>query len=198
MPAVSDAHVYEIKLVGRILSQECINIFYYGGAAAANIGALATAFGAGPIASLASIVSNAWQAVAIEVTHVKGGIDFGAFPYGGVSGSVSGECLPPFVTWDFTYVRGGVGDRNGYKRFSGVAEASQNGGYPTSGALAALNTLQNALSIAVSDGTTDYNPVIRRGHIARVKLTTPAFFDVSTVLYSHIGSQNSRKVGHGR
>lgn len=193
-----DAHIYEIKVRGSIFGQETFNTFYYGGAAAATaLVDLAGGFNDAVLASWGILVSNEWTSLEESVTHVKGGADFADFTVA-VRGSVSGECLPPYASYDFTLVRGGVGERNGYKRLAGVAESSQSAGIVAGAAVSNVITLANAMGGTISDGVTDYVPVIRRETIHGVPQLIPVYYTVSNAIYSQIGTQNSRKYGHGR
>lgn len=198
MPAVMDAHIYEIKMVGAIDGQQTINVFYYGGpTAASSLGDLLNGFRDHPMAELEALLSNSWGVTQWELTHVKGGTDFGSFVTAD-AGSVGGDCLPPFVAWGFTYLRGGTGERNGYKRFAGVAESNQVNGIPGGSAVTNGPALALALNASITDGTTDYNPVIQREQIHGVPQHPPVHYSVSSVKFAGITSQNTRKYGHGR
>jgi hypothetical protein len=130
-----------------------------------------------------------------QIVHGGGAFDVKTTSYGG---HVSGDCLPTFVAWDFTLLRGGLGERNGYKRIAGVAETQQHEGIPTTGANTLLALVAAGMNTAFDSGGDVYNPVIRRGTINRVPQNPAKYYSVSNVLFARIGSQNSRKVGHGR
>ena len=198
MPIDISAHVYQIKVRGAIFGQETFNTFYYAGAApASSLVDLASGFNATVLTPWGILVSNEWASIEESVTHVKGGTDFGDFTVV-VRGSVTGDCLPPYASYDFTLVRGGVGERNGYKRLAGVAESSQSAGIVAGAAASNVITLAAAMADTISDGTTDYHAVIQRETVHGVPQLIPVYYDVSNVIYSQIGTQNSRKYGHGR
>jgi hypothetical protein len=199
MPDAGYEFVYEVKLIGSIIGQESLNVFHYGAAdELLDPSGWCTEFDTTIVALLLPLVADNYEATEITIQEVQGGIQFASKAVTEF-GSVSGDCLPPYATFDFTYVRGGARERNGYKRFSGVPESRQANGVAnaTSNALAA--TLAVALEQPVgSVGTGLLTPVIKRTKINHVVQTPPKYFTISSVIYSKIGTQNSRKFGHGR
>jgi len=50
----------------------------------------------------------------------------------------------------------------------------------------------------ITDGTETYEPVIQRKFVNHIPKIPPVFYTISDVRYAKVGSQNSRKFGHGR
>lgn len=198
MPENTRAHVLKITLHGICISEETINVFYY--ASATRVDPLVdvfTAFDGVVLTELPPVSTVNSLYTQVDIEEVKGGSTFDTFAITR-PGTVSGDSMPPFVSWDFTLLRSGAGERNGYKRIMGVPETQQAGGFASAGALANLNNVAIGLAAILATTNDEYVPVIRRKTIHHVPQTPPKFFDISTVNYSRIGTQNSRKFGHGR
>jgi len=196
LPAVTDPYVARLTVFGHILTEEAINVFHYAAPTfAAGVSDLNTEFQAEVVPSWLAAVSGNYRMDSINIQMVRGSTAFGTFIVG-LTGLTSGEVLPPSDSWDFTLVRGGGGERNGYKRLAGVPESLQNGGVAVSGALPGLALVANAFAEVL--GSDLWAPVIEREYIGKVRQIPPKYYDVSGVIYSKIGTQNSRKYGHGR
>lgn len=199
MPDSLFAHVYEVKIIGLVLAQEAINVFHYGHSEELlDPSGWLDVFDGDVVAALLPCVADNYVAQGLTIQEVHGG---GQFASKAISefGGVSGDCLPPYVSWDFTLVRGAARERNGYKRFAAVAESRQANGLATPAALTDLNNL--AARMFADIGSTDtgvLTPVIQRETINHVHQSPPKYYTVSGVQYSKIGTQNSRKFGHGR
>jgi hypothetical protein len=199
MPANTDPYVIEIVLKGAVITEETLNVFHFASPTLTDtIADIIQAFYVALGPTLINLIGT--SSVFSEVTgqFVRGSILFGSQPLVGQSGTVSGDQLPPYATWDFTYVRGGALERNGYKRFSGVPESFQANGVASGSGPANLAVLAGVLGAGFNSGTDDWTPVIKRTKIAHVTQTPPKYYSVSSVVYSKIGTQNSRKFGHGR
>jgi hypothetical protein len=198
MPATSRPYVVEIKTVGTIISEEAINVFHYASETLTNsISDMATSFEDTILEAIAPILSTNMFWTAIELQFVRGSTMFGSFPIT-FGGAVSGDSLPPYACWDFTFVRGAALERNGYKRFSGIPESLQAYGSASSGALANLTNAAIAMQGGFATDADVWVPVIQRKVIHHVNQHPPVYYDISGVIYSKIGTQNSRKFGHGR
>jgi len=198
LPENTRAHVLKITLHGTIISEETINVFYY--ASATRVDPLVdvfTEFQSVVLNELPPVSTNASLYTQVDIEEVKGGVTFDTFSIS-LPGTVSGEAMPPFVSWDFTYLRSGAGERNGYKRIMGVPESQQASGFATPGALANLSNVAIGMAAILATTNDEYVPVIRRGTIHHVPQNPARYYDISTVSYSRIGTQNSRKFGHGR
>lgn len=199
MPQVNYTHVVEIKVHGVAIDQESLNVFYYGSSAApVSLSALEASFKTVNFADWQAVVTAQWQFTQIDIAEVLGGTSFEIFQETAL-GLVVGQSLPPFNTFAFTYVRGGIRERNGYKRLSCVPEASQDGGFITAPVLAQLDTLAADFASDLNDGTNAWHPTIRRDQINHVAQIPPKWFSISFVKPNpQVSSQNSRKRGHGR
>jgi hypothetical protein len=199
MPEAATTHVYEIKLFGQCITEETVNVFFYGTDAILDTtpNDLLNAFDTNVAAVIATLVSVDMLFNALTCQEVKGGTQFGSIPIFR-NGPQTGDCLPPFVAFDFTLVRGGALERNGYKRIPGVPEALQAQGIITGAGSAVANTVAAAMFTNITAGLIEFFPLIQRKHIAHIPQNPPKYYNVSGVQYSRIGTQNSRKFGHGR
>jgi len=190
--------VIRFNVVGIIHGQQTINSFYYAGTIGdVPLDDMIAAFVDQVVPPIQSCTSIAWGVLRCDAEFVKGGFTFGSQEIN-QSGGVSGDCLPNFVSWDFTLLRSAVGERNGYKRFAGIPESYQTDGTATGTALANLAALADAIYNPVTVSPESFVPVIRRTKVHHVSQVPPRYYDVGNVVYSKIGSQNSRKPGHGR
>src|SRR5476651_2330880 len=198
MPISGVANVVQLILQGTCVTEETLNVFYYGSATNLDgLPAFIAAWIAAVMTTLQSAVGTSTLYSEVSAQGERGVTSFATQPIS-LSGFVSGDQLPPFATWDFTYVRGGALERNGYKRFSGIPESFQQNGVATGsgpGQVAALATVLNQDIPVVLD---TWFPLIRRTKVHRLAQIPPVYYDKSSVVYSKIGSQNSRKFGHGR
>jgi len=189
----------EVTLKSVMKLQQVINRFHYVGQTAGtpDLSTFVGNFITNVLTALADITHVDVNYVEIDVQHLTAGGAFLIDPIGFFGNVTSGDSLPPFVAFDFTLLRHGLGERNGYKRFAGVGEVSQSGGVITAGALTLANTLATKLNMLISDGVIDFEPAIQRKQINHVAQIPPKYFNVSSVIYARIGSQNTRKIGRG-
>lgn len=198
MPVTTYTKAWEILLTGVVLNQETVNRFFYatsesGGTAQG----LATAFETEVVPLLQGIMNVNASFLSMLVQGVKGVSDFATRTLS-AQGTNGGECLPPYASWDFTLVRGGARERNGYKRIAGVGEGNQANGVASSGIQSALESAADAMAEIIGDSDELYTPVIRRTRVNRAPVNPAQFWSITGVVYSKIGTQNSRKFGHGR
>src|SRR5712664_3516661 len=186
-------NVYELKLHSTIGSSvEQINVLHYYVPLPLILSDFVDAWITAIMGGLPNILTTYTLFYGIEVTQRRGGTEF----YNrniSIGGAVSGEGLPPFNCWDFTKLRGGVGERNGYIRFGAVPESLQANGAATGGALATLAIIANSFNDDITVGIQFVKLCIQRKHIRHAIQTPPRYFSKSAVQYSKIGSQNSRK-----
>lgn len=125
-----------------------------------------------------------------------------AYTPGTRAGAETAGALPPYVNWAFRYNRNNSAVRNGAKRFWGVTEAAQEDGVAVAGMTTAINALAARLgsTLGTAGASSLYQPrIFRAGRPAKTipAKTIPAMlqndFDVATVSYVQISSQNSRK-----
>jgi hypothetical protein len=198
MPQNTMAHVLTVKLTGQCITEQVLNVFHYASATFSDpIGDFMSAFDAQVAAAIQTVLSVDMVLTGVEAQEVKGGSSFGSLPIIR-PGPQSGDCLPPFVSFDFTLVRGGALERNGYKRVAGVPEALQANGIVTGAALTALGLVADAMFDDITTATDTWVPVIQRKRVNHLSVSPIQYWTVSSVIFSKIGSQNSRKFGHGR
>lgn len=125
-----------------------------------------------------------------------------AYTPGTRAGAETAGALPPYVNWAFIYNRNNSAVRNGAKRFWGVTEAAQEDGIAVAGMTTAINALaaRLALTLGTTGSTSLYQPrIFRAGRPSKTipEKIIPAMaqndFDVASVSYRQISSQNSRK-----
>jgi hypothetical protein len=193
--------VYSIVLTGQVLSQLMVNVFHYRQSTAGTADLSLLALAANTAVRDVVLVGLSGQAnyTKTEVLQVTGGSNYFVEEYTAVPGGTSGECLPPAVCFTYKYVRAQLGRRHGYKRFSGVLETAQTNGIVA----AALATYVSGVAAAlaadlVPSDSIHYKPVVLHKMLNGQPVVPPVAQDISTVIYSHLGTQNSRKFGRGR
>lgn len=113
-------------------------------------------------------------------------------------GGNEAEALPPSIAFSFRLNRSLTTTRNGFKRFGGVCETQVLNGIVTDGpTLAKLATVATALGATLTQDGWSARPVIVRFKIGNQVLTTPLVNPVRNAGFSGLGTQNSRKFGHG-
>lgn len=198
MPIDTNPFVMQAILHGFVTTEETINVFYFASATFDDpLSDFVSAWVTAALNYLAPVLGVSTLLDTVTCNMVKGSSAFFSQAIS-IAGTTSGDQCPPYVTWDFTYVRGGVAERNGYKRFSGVPESLQANGVATGGALANLNVVADKLENSVTLTADEWFPVIKRTRVAKITQNPPVYYDTSSVIYSKVGSQNSRKFGHGR
>lgn len=198
MPVATFSNVYRIILQGVCLGQQTLNIFYYGAnSPVVDVPNLLDAFDGNVVSNVAGAVNHNWSSQLLTLQAERGGSEFGSL-VSNQTGTNGGDCLPPYVTWDFTFLRGGALERNGYKRFAGVGEGNQTNGVADTGIRVALDALADEMFSNLTVDAVEFFPVIRRTRVHRAPQIPPSYWDISGIVYSKIGTQNSRKFGHGR
>jgi len=219
--AVDD--IIELKLVGNYgLVQEHNNIFHYkvtnvgtGTGAPATLEEWAAGFMSEVLPDITGLLSDVMTFTNIEarlLDPVTGalinGVPVAIDPSLGVPAN-TGDALPPANCWTFRYNRPDASFRHGYKRFSGILEASQNQGIAVGGIVTGLANTALQLETPLEAWTLDAGlpdvqvtgaaavPVV----LQRVKngdiLNPINVAEIADIVYTHIGTQNSRKFGVG-
>jgi len=150
---------------------------------------------------IAAILSNATVFVDIVCINLDDLSDYVTQTLGG-DGDVGGDAMPPFVAFEFEYVRTTRAVNNGRKSFGLVPESSVANGVAVAGVVTALETLEGALLGPLTETISGaiYKPMIwrRPGTYSSGTVSAPgAFFDVADVNYRAISTQNTRKIGRG-
>lgn len=195
--AVGD--IYKATLKSLLKAQECENVFYF--AVDTDPGSTSSATVVGGLVRdtfvplLTAVQSDQLQYTEVQVQNI---MQIGDFTTLAVTdtGAVSGDVMPTYVAFGFSYNRGLRLGNNGRKAFAGVPESSVVDGVVTdSGVLAALGDLASELGAThVLTGVT-YRPIIYR--IPDPDHVNGTAFPVGSVTYKRITTQNSRKVGRG-
>lgn len=219
--AVDD--IIELKLVGNYNgSVQVNNVFHYkiaslgtGTGAPATLDAFGAGFVLGILPDILAITADVVTYTSIDVRLLDA--DTGALvngetvlilpPFG--DGAGSADALPPHDCTTFKYVRPNSSFRHGFKRFAGVSEDGVQDGLPTGGAISFLNALALTLQGAMpayplpvdedDDPITGAaaNPVVLKRVFNGDPLNPIEVAEIVNVVFSRIGTQNSRKFGVG-
>ena len=214
--------LYEVVLRGNYNGlQQTNNVFYFrtflGDAPALALGqpgtirGLATEFWnnlktqlravTGTIVSYTSVDAYQLDADGAQVTGETYSI-----PSGERAGTAAGDVLPPTNSWTMQYVRPDTSFKHGSKRFTGVTENMQLNGVIAAGSVATMNALvavldNNIIPHDVSYGTNaaGYHafPVVLQRVINGTNVSPVNWYQPAAIIYTRIGTQNSRKFGHG-
>lgn len=117
-------------------------------------------------------------------------------------GTQGGEFLPIYNSFSFEYVRTTRAIQNGRKAFSVIGEANVANGVPNAPTLASLNNLALALGGEVPDAisSSSWRPQLwrRPGTYAAGVVSAPGlFYEIDSVRYVRVSTQNTRKIGRG-
>lgn len=193
--------IIRLTVRGQTANQEIVNVFHYKQVSAGTLVLedLHNAFMDDVLSPLSVICSSSmtWSRFTYEQL-TTGGIFLDLILESPSNGAVTGDQLPPNVCYTFTYLRKVRGNRNGYKRFSGVPEAWQNGGELSSGHNTEIGAVAAGLA---ADLTTVASVVFRPGVLHKMLngqlIDPPVFQEIQTVTFTGIGTQNTRKIGRG-
>lgn len=193
--AVVNSGVYEVKLRGRYMDKDILNVFHYFRGGGLNDGSpiLALKWDTAILASLLAIASDQLTYTSIEVEPIFGG-DIGTTRVlSNANGGVTGAILPPHFAIPFKYFRSEKATRNGSKRFSGVTESMIDNGVFTPNFFIAMETAATALSGTITDAAGDFLPIILRRPDTEgfVNVTMSTVSDVAAL--NRVSTQNSRK-----
>ena len=199
---VSVGDTYAFILKGNVAQQLTVNVFHYKAFTSGDVDldALVLEFDTTVVNALLTCMTDSAGFVSTEIKQVVGGFAYLINEYVSIiGGAVSGETLPPSDCWTFRYVRTQLGRRHGYKRIAGVPESFQASGLATIGALTTLRNVATVLEAdLVPSSGISLRPVILHEMLNGQPVVPPVPQDIGAVVYSHIGTQNSRKYGHGR
>jgi len=172
------------------------NVFAYeGGAGAPTAADLASAIGVSLVSVLVPVTSSGVTYDSVTVINLDDPTDFAVQPVG-VTGTVSGDCMPKFVAWAFIYFRGTRAVANGRKSFPGVPESQVQNGAPASGVDALLDDVAEFLSLDIEgvSPTNSYIPRIwRRAGTYEGGTFPDTFYPVQSVGFRRVSTQNTRK-----
>jgi len=199
---MSIGDVYSFVVTGQVLDQLTVNVFHYKAFTSGDVDldALMTTFEEDVLVPIYDHLNSHASAIQLEIKQVVGGFAYAVDAFtSAIIGQESGECLPPSACYTFRYQRSQLGRRHGYKRFPGVGETQQENGVVTSGFLTSLqaDALLLAADLEPISGIS-LRPVILHSQLNGQPVIPPVPQDISAVVYSHIGTQNTRKFGRGR
>jgi len=216
--SVSVGDLMEFKVVGEFnAAQETNNVFHYkeSGTVLATLDQYAIGLMNAIETNVYPIISSAQRFIRIDasILDVDGHLVNGEsvfFPVANQAGAVAGDALPPYAAWTFKYVRPSATFRHGFKRFAGVPESMQSGGFPASSALSLLATAATSLEQVIAGMTQDSDgnpdtvvtgslaaPVVLQRVINGDPISPVNVASISDVVFDKIGTQNSRKYGVG-
>jgi len=194
--------VYAFVATGQVLDQLTVNVFHYKAFTSGDVDldALLTTFEEDVLTPVASHLNLQASFTQLEIKQVVGGFAYAVHLFTNpIVGGESGDCLPPSVCYTYRYQRTQLGRRHGYKRFAGVGEAQQTDGVATVGILPSLQDDAEVLAADLEPiSGISLRPVILHSQLNGQPVTPPVPQDIQTVVYSHIGTQNTRKFGRGR
>jgi len=188
-------------------AQQVLNVYYFKQLAnpstGTSIAALETAFVNIYIPVITALQSDLIRHTGLLTENLDNPDEFGT-PATGYDGLLSGDAMPPFVTWSFRLNRTTRLVRNGQKRIGGLSEASVSAGLPVSGmatAIAAYETLVAAILIEPVTGASFEPRIVHRatdaGPGGDPPATPRADYAIASATFTTVSTQNSRKFFHG-
>lgn len=197
-------NVFELRVFGRLLNQECLNVYHYRQTSATAVENssedLIDAYREIVRDALLAVQSTQYTVERYEAFNVSVvGPDFYALSeLTPVAGLRTGEVMSSFQSWGFRYNRATRLSRNGWKRLAGVSEGDSQNGVAIPGIISALGLAAAAMAQNIS-GTlynVSFEPVIYRA-IETGTGQPPGAFPINGVNYIRITTQNTRKIGRG-
>lgn len=195
MPIPTDGLV-EITLRGTYLGQEWANVFHYWDTSNSQITdkpGIAAGFDAqvvGVTHDMLSVNTLIEEVIVRDVLGITADYAIAsAFP----TGLVAGESVSAFTAIRFDYLGFDKSTRRGYKRFVGVGESEQSGGFLTAAAFTYAQSIEANLLGQIIVGPQSYQPVIY-GKATPTDPTRSVVNIVTNVLARQkLTSQTSRK-----
>lgn len=192
---------YQITDVQALLAQQCLNVYYYKAVSGSTLTALtaATAFVTTLLPLILIVQSGQVTHAGINVINLDDPDDFLNMPLTtDNTGGRAGDVLPPYCCWAFRWNRSSRSVRNGQKRIPGIAESDNADGIAAAGIAADLGNLAAGMAGVLDDGLSDqFEPRIVHKTIVGGVVTGYVDYGVSSVEYTRISTQNTRKFGRG-
>lgn len=115
-----------------------------------------------------------------------------------VNGTAAGQVMPPFVAWEFQYVRPTREVGNGRKSIGPISEADVDSGVANSDALIRLNDLAELLEAPIhsTGDVAEFVPALWRRAGSYGDPPVPfvdTFYPITQVVYRKVSTQNTRK-----
>jgi len=200
--AVGDRFQLTLRSTDSVNHLEVANVFTYEQTfSTQGADALAVGFVDNVLPYIAAVVSNVTIFVDLTIINFDDLSDYTTVALGG-DGDVGGDAMPPFVTFDFEYIRTTRAVNNGRKAIGLVPESSVVNGVAVAGVADALAALAGAFAGPLTETISGaiYKSMIwrRPGTYASGAVAAPgAFFDIGSVTYRAVSTQNTRKIGRG-
>lgn len=201
--AANQGDLLQLTTVATYYGQQCLNVYYYRYQPVAPSAddvyeAIVDWFVDNVLEQVRQIQNVNLTYTGIEVRNLSNGVDFYnlAITPGTLSGTVTGEGLPSYVTYGFRLNRESLATRNGYKRFSGVSESQGSGNSYTPPAGNITNLTGELAEDIVIGLVTIAEPVIVKRPIS-VPAGAYVYSGISSADFRGVGTQNTRKPGSG-
>lgn len=149
------------------------------------------------IPPVAALQSDALEYVSVFAINVTNNVDFKEQSLLGSAGAITGDAMPPNVTYTFRLIRETLATRHGYKRFAGVPESKQSNGSIQAVTDTQITAITDALAADIQPAPSVVPllaPVIVRKSATG---TVVAVNNVGSADFRGIGTQNTRKIGRG-
>jgi hypothetical protein len=157
--------------------------------------------------AFAATIPDLWTILVNEgvlLVSVSGSGLFGATDLGfaaiNAAGEVTGDALPPYAAFSFVFTKANTDSPRRGLRIGVPSESDQVDGTLSSGPLANMAALADALG-QVLTGTDDdlYTPIVVRTRLNGSPVSPPEFWIPGTVALASVplSTQTSRKFGHG-
>lgn len=202
--ATQFGNLLQIIVSGTYLSQQWSNVFYYrvkDNSANKSLSQFLGYFTLGYNDAILPIMHAGVQVRSTEARNLTNGIDIAVGAPVDIFGAVGGEGFPAFVAYAFRYNRETLITRHGQKRIVGVSELRVNAGVANADFLQYLNAAADWMNGDIGDTGYWIEPVILGryplGHPDAGKLDLTKVNGVSSVVYTRLTTQNTRKPGRG-
>lgn len=143
--------------------------------------------------ALVPCISNVVDWVGYEAYNLVNTNDFD-FASSSLSGSVTGDPMPKFVSWKIQLVRADRSFSHGWKRYPRPGESSWLGNQINPTFQATMDALLTALMSNISDGTSEFQLMIpKRTKNAEGKYVLTDLGRPSAAVFQGVSTQNTRK-----
>lgn len=201
--AIGDHYVLTLKGQWQSPATQISNVFAYKQiSATGNNERLFEAFVSDVLPAILDVLSEATIFTAIDVVNMETLADFGTYGLTAQEGVDTGDSMPPFVTWEFEYLRTTRAINNGRKAIGIMAESRVLNGEATADIQPFLEALAVAFETNLTNSidTSIYSPQLwrRPGTYSSGAVAAPGvFWDIAGVEYRRVSTQNTRKFGRG-
>lgn len=195
--------LWQIRAIGSLFGQPCENVFWY---QQTSTGTTSDAFYAAQGmytqklgASIRNVQHSEFTWTEMVATNWTTGLEQDNYvPIGGTGLYTTGDCMPSWVAWKFTYQKNSPLYSSGAKRFAGVPEELVDGNTTSIGS-PAIADMESSLQTGLVNASWTAKPVVLVTQLNKVKLNTamasPPYvtWDVNNVNFDGVTSQKTRK-----